>query len=71
MAINREKTDRIPLTTPKEVTKEIDAYKIAKGYKTRAKAIRALIGLGLESEYKKDNELKNELDKIMKDFEED
>lgn len=58
MVLNRSKTDRVPITTPKALTSEIDSYKRVKGYTSRSKAIQELVKLGLEAEYEKKPELK-------------
>lgn len=53
MANNPNRSDRYPLTTPKDLTKEIEAYKSSTDHQTRNGAIRALIRYGLEFEYER------------------
>lgn len=68
MAINRKTTDRIPLTFPKSLTNEVDAYaSLNKNIKTRAKAVRILVKKGLEAEYNKNPELEVEVNHLIND----
>jgi metal-responsive CopG/Arc/MetJ family transcriptional regulator len=72
MPINREKTDRIPVTFPKDLTKEVDAYtSLKKDIKTRSKAIRLLVQKGLEVEYQASPLLKEEIQQILDSQEKD
>ncbi|MGG5333919.1 CopG family ribbon-helix-helix protein [Enterococcus sp. AZ163] len=65
MSINRNKTDRVPITTPKDLTKEIDAYKQVKKYSSRSRAIQELVKLGLESEYERHPGMKNDIQLVL------
>lgn len=68
MAINRNTTDRIPLTFPKSLTNEVDAYvSLNKNIKTRAKAVRILVKKGLEAEYNKNPELEVKVNHLIND----
>jgi len=71
MAINREKSDRIDLVSPKPLTRKIELYQSIKKYKTRNKAVRALVELGLEAECEKSPQLKDTIQKHMEQQPED
>lgn len=66
MANNPNKSDRYPLSTPKYLTSEIEAYlTVTNRYKTRNAAIRALIRMGLDTEYERSPELKRKVQKKL------
>lgn len=71
MAINPDKSDTYPLSTPKDLTKEIEAYMSLKLYKTRNGAIRALIRRGLKAEYEESPQLKHDMQKLINEPKED
>lgn len=66
MAINRNKTIRVPVHLPKEMTKEIDAYvSLNDKLTSRSKGIKYLIQKGLASEYRKSKQLRLDVKQIM------
>lgn len=66
MVNNPKKSDRYPLSTPKHLTNEIEAYlTVTNRYKTRNAAIRSLIRTGLDIEYERFPELQKEVQKIL------
>lgn len=72
MPINKKKSDRIDLISPKELTRKVELYKKIKNLKgSRNKAFRNLVELGLEAECEKSPDLKaaiqNEIDKQQED----
>ena len=71
MANNPHRSDRYPLSTPKDLTKEIEAYKSATGHQTRNGAIRALIRYGLEFEYEKKPNLRETIKNKLLEEKED
>jgi len=70
MAVNPNKSDRYPISTPKLLTKKAEAYKHFKGYKTRNHALRALIDKGLETECKEFPKLRAIIQQIIADNQE-
>lgn len=66
MVINKNKTDRLQINLPKELTKEIDAYvSLDEKLKSRSKGIRFLVEKGLASEYRKSKQLRLDIKQIL------
>lgn len=66
MAINRDKTIRVPVNLPKELAKEIDAYvSLNDKITSRSKGIKYLVQKGLASEYRKSKQLRLDVKQIM------